>query len=400
MDPSRSTRLRTAPPGVLPYYLAVEVTAVVLPFAVPSAAPSGREWLYLAILLGAAVVQTELSAKAERLQRFLAGNPYVSVSSVWFFAAALSVPPAFACLLAALIYGHVWLRMSGVPGARLYRVTCSVATYAVAIYAARGVADLAGGAPDLAATAAAGVTFFLVNTVLVMIGFKLHEPSRPILSFAGSVSENLLDAATLCLGGTAAALLATWPWLVLLLVPPVVLLHRGELGRRLELQAHDPKTGLLTIAEWRSRAEAELSRTARCGGECGVLMIDLDHFKRVNDTYGHLAGDAVLRAVAETVQGEVRIYDSVGRFGGEEFVVLLPGIGREHSVAVAERIRDAVGSLAVVVDGGVRIGGLSVSIGVAVSDGEAVPVDTVMGAADKAVYAAKNTGRNRVCGGR
>jgi diguanylate cyclase (GGDEF)-like protein len=401
---SRELRLRTAPSGVVPYYLVVEIAAVVLPFVVPSAAPTARDWVAAGILLAAAVAQTELSVQAERIRRFLAGNPHISVSSVWFFAATLSVPPMLASVLTVLIYAHLWARMAGVPGTHLYRTLCTVATYVVTIYATRAVADLlgpAGGAPGVLRALGAGVTFFLVNTVLVMIGFKLHQPDRPLLSFAGSVSENVLDAATLCLGTTAAVLLSARPWLVPLLVLPLVLLHRGELGRRLELQSgRDPKTGLLTIAEWRVRAEAELSRAARAGGECGVLMLDLDHFKNVNDTHGHLAGDDVLHAVAEAVEGEVRIYDSVGRFGGEEFVVLLPGIGRGHSIAVAERIREAVAKLDVVVgDGEVRIGGLSVSIGVAVHPAAGAGVDQVLGAADKAVYAAKNAGRDRVCAG-
>jgi diguanylate cyclase (GGDEF)-like protein len=395
--PYRDTRLGTAPPGVLPYYLVVEAAAVVLPFAVPSAPPTAREWLFFAILLGSAAVQTELSVKAERMRRFLSRNPHVSVTSVWFFAATLSMPAVLASVLAVLLYGHLWLRTAeGVPGTRLYRATCSVATNVVTIFAAHAVAGASGG--GAVGTVAAGLTFLLVNTLLVMIGFKLHEPARPILSFAGSVAENLLDAATLCLGAAAAALLVVQPWLVPLLVPPLVLLHRGELGRRLELQTRDAKTGLLAIAEWRARAEAELGRAARTGAGCGILMIDLDHFKRVNDTHGHLAGDDVLRAVAEAVRGEVRIYDSVGRFGGEEFVVLLPGIGQGHSVAVAERIRDAVAELAVEVAGGARtVTGLSVSIGVAVHPAAGAAVDEVLGAADRAVYEAKNSGRNRVC---
>jgi diguanylate cyclase (GGDEF)-like protein len=375
----------------------VEAAAVVLPFAVPSAAPTAREWLFFGILLGSAALQTELSAKTERMRRFLSRNPHVTVTSVWFFAATLMMPAVLASVLAVLLYGHLWVRTAGgVPGARLYRAACSVATNVVTIFAAHSVAGAFGA--GAAGTVAAGLTFLLVNTLLVMIGFKLHEPARPIISFAGSAAENLLDAATLCLGAAAAALLAVQPWLVPLLVPPLVLLHRGELGRRLELQTRDAKTGLLTIAEWRSRAEAELSRAARTGAGCGILMIDLDHFKRVNDTHGHLVGDDVLRAVAQAVQGEVRVYDSVGRFGGEEFVVLLPGIGQGHSVAVAERIRDAVAQLSVAVAGGAAaVTGLSVSIGVAAHPAAGAGVDQVLGAADKAVYAAKNSGRNRVC---
>lgn len=378
---------RGVPTGVVPYYLAVEAAAVTLLLvAVPSTKPAPREWFFFAVLLGCAVVQTELSAKAERMRRFLSRNPHVSVGSVWHFAAVLAMPPVLASVLAVLAYGHLWLRTAGgVPGARLYRATCSAATHVVTVFAAGSVAVAAG-------PIAAGLVFVLVNTLLVMIGFKLHEPARPILSFAGSVAENLLDAATLCLGAVAAALLPVRPWLVPLLVLPVVLLHRGELGRRLELQAHDHKTGLLTIAEWRERAEAELGRA----GVCGILMLDLDHFKRVNDTHGHLAGDEVLRAVAGAIRGEVRVFDAVGRFGGEEFVVLLPGIGGVHSVAVAERIRDAVAGLVVVADG-TTIAGLSVSIGVAVHPAAGRGVDAVLGAADKAVYAAKNSGRDRVC---
>ncbi|MET8847437.1 GGDEF domain-containing protein [Amycolatopsis sp. NPDC004625] len=400
VHPSGGTRLRTAPPGVLPYYLAVEAAAVILPFLVPSTAPTAREWLFFAILLGSALAQAELSAQAERMQRFLARNPHVSLSSVWIFAAALVMPPGLAAVLTVLIYAHAWARTADVPGVRPYRVTCSVATCVVTAFAAWAVAGLFGtgaGAPGVAAAFAAGLTFFLVNTVLVMIGFKLHDPSRPWLSLAGSVPENVLDAATLCFGAVAAVLLTARPWLVPLLVLPLVLLRRGELGRQLALRTRDHTTGLLTIAEWRARAEAELERARRTGGACGILMIDLDHFKRVNDTHGHLAGDDVLRAVARAVRGEVRIYDAVGRFGGEEFVVLLPGIGQAHSAAVAERIRDAVAGLAVETADGRRIDGLSVSIGVAVHPAAGSGVDQVLGAADKAVYEAKHTGRNRVC---
>jgi diguanylate cyclase (GGDEF)-like protein len=289
-------------------------------------------------------------------------------------------------------------------GVHLYRVTCSAATMVVTAHATWTVLDLLGLHDEpagLVAIVAGGSTFFVVNTLLVMIGFKLHDPQRPFLSFIGSRAENMLDIVTLCLGGTTALLLVAHPSLVALMLLPVVLLPRGELGRQLEMMAdRDHKTGLLTIAEWRKRADAELSRTQWADAPCGILMIDIDHFKRINDTYGHLAGDVVLRVVADAVDHEVRIYDSVGRFGGEEFVVLLPGISQEHSIAVAERIREAVTKLVIVTstnDGEMTIKDVSVSIGVAVSPTAGIVLDQVLGAADKAVYRAKRFGRNQVC---
>jgi diguanylate cyclase (GGDEF)-like protein len=156
-------------------------------------------------------------------------------------------------------------------------------------------------------------------------------------------------------------------------LPAVLCLHRAVPARHLEKAANvDSKTGLLTAAAWHTRAQrALLHRKDRAGGLCAVLV--LDRFKAVNDAYGHLAGDHVLAAVAAVLRAEVRDRDLVGRFGGEEFVVLVdggPGNGADLRVedvsAVAERIRRRVAGLRVAVPapGGSRtIEGLSVSIG-------------------------------------
>jgi diguanylate cyclase (GGDEF)-like protein len=126
-------------------------------------------------------------------------------------------------------------------------------------------------------------------------------------------------------------------------------------------------------------------------------MVDLDHFKRVNDTYGHLAGDEVLKAVAGTMRRSVRDYDTVGRFGGEEFVVLLPGLRNRDVLATAERIRRAISQLRVPLpDSDIVLSTLSASIGVAVYPDAASGVDELVHAADAALYRAKRAGRNRV----
>ncbi|WP_161992416.1 GGDEF domain-containing protein [Pseudonocardia sp. EV170527-09] len=139
-----------------------------------------------------------------------------------------------------------------------------------------------------------------------------------------------------------------------------------------------------------------------------MLILDLDHFKAVNDGYGHLAGDEVLTAVAATLKAQVREVDPVGRFGGEEFVVLLAGLpvgpeGCALAHGAAERIRRTIRSLTVHVDapgGGITIRDLSVSVGVAVTGGDGESLDDLLQVADHALYAAKRAGRDQVRIGR
>jgi diguanylate cyclase (GGDEF)-like protein len=180
-------------------------------------------------------------------------------------------------------------------------------------------------------------------------------------------------------------------------------LHRAVLVRQLEEVAYtDGKTGLLTAAAWQAQAARAVRRAQRAGPGAAVMILDLDHFKAVNDRHGHLAGDDVLAAVAAELQAGVRANDVVGRFGGEEFVVLmpdLPGAGRDELHLVAERLRLRIAALQVPVDtadGLLTISGLSVSIGGARVPADASTLDQVLKAADTALYAAKRGGRNRV----
>jgi diguanylate cyclase (GGDEF)-like protein len=132
----------------------------------------------------------------------------------------------------------------------------------------------------------------------------------------------------------------------------------------------------------------------RTGDRLGILMIDLDHFKHLNDRFGHAAGDRVLRAVAETISAAVRLEDTPARYGGEEFVVVLRRATSEQAAAVAERIRADIESIAPAeLSLTERV---TVSIGVAVADAESSDVRALIETADDALYRAKKQGRNRV----
>jgi two-component system, chemotaxis family, response regulator WspR len=138
----------------------------------------------------------------------------------------------------------------------------------------------------------------------------------------------------------------------------------------------------------------ELARASRDQQPVAVVMSDLDHFKSVNDNYGHPAGDAVLKQAVQRFNSCVRAYDHVGRYGGEEFMVVLPRCNREHAATIAERLRNSIASEPIQA-GDVALNVTS-SFGVAVSTGAQAEVHDIISAADKALYVAKTSGRNRV----
>lgn len=159
--------------------------------------------------------------------------------------------------------------------------------------------------------------------------------------------------------------------------------------------ARDPLTGLWNHEEILRQLESELERARRAGQSVGVVMVDVDLFKNVNDQYGHLAGDAVLRAAAEVMRTLMRRYDAVGRYGGDEFLVVMPDCSPERAALFAERLRAGVGTDPVDTSEGLIP--VTLSLGATVSrEGAETDVKTLVQAADQALYQAKSAGRNRV----
>jgi diguanylate cyclase (GGDEF)-like protein len=156
---------------------------------------------------------------------------------------------------------------------------------------------------------------------------------------------------------------------------------------------HDDLTGLWNRAMVRQHLTAEISRAKRAGKPVAVVLADLDHFKQVNDTFGHQAGDAVLREATARLRLALRIYDSIGRYGGEEFLIVLPDCDTDAAVIVAERARACVATPMRINDVDMP---LSVSLGVASTRTSPEDADDLIRAADEALYRAKAGGRNRV----
>jgi diguanylate cyclase (GGDEF)-like protein len=162
-----------------------------------------------------------------------------------------------------------------------------------------------------------------------------------------------------------------------------------------ERATRDALTGLWNRALILDILERELARSRREGGPVGVIMADIDHFKAVNDRHGHLAGDEVLRQVGRRMRAVLRPYDTIGRYGGEEFLAVLPGCGCTATMALAERLRQCVAAEAVDADGEpIRV---TLSLGVAAGFGSLVGDSAeLLRAADGALYQVKRGGRNRV----
>jgi len=162
----------------------------------------------------------------------------------------------------------------------------------------------------------------------------------------------------------------------------------------LRIQAtHDFLTQLLNRAGIMDALAQELNRSDRSQGIFSVIMADIDHFKQINDTYGHAAGDQVLREVAARIKASLRSYDLAGRYGGEEFLVIVPDCNEEAALHVAEKMRKAVCGSSIQILGTDRT--ISISLGVSTRD-VASSADALLCAADTALYQAKSSGRNRV----
>lgn len=339
-----------------------------------------------------------LSALVTGLQRRRSRGFPAAVSGIWELAAIVLAPPLFAFTVpaaAAAIAGRPARRLAcalGPAAAGLTDGAVSAAFHA----AAPPLRDGTQGGTWLLAVAAAGV----LRQVLACAVGRLAWRGEPTSGPAGGWELARGGLAELCTAVlvTCAAVLS--PLCVLLAVPLATPLLRSLQHAQLARDARtDRKTGLLNAAAWQDAAGAEITRAVRARLPLAMILLDVDHFKVVNDTHGHLAGDQVLRAVAGIITSQLRDYDIAGRYGGEEFAVLLPHTLPGQARRIAERLRLAVAAgdlTASAGDGPPARMRVTVSAGVASLADGGPGLLALIAAADLALYDAKAAGRNRV----
>ena len=389
---------------MLALILFVEAAAIgVTAFLAGHSVVDRKAMVTLGIIVFLGVTMGELSRHVERVRRRFNDTPHVNLTSVWTFSAALVLPPVLTPVVICLLYVHLfWRSWYRVRGVRPYRLVFTASTVALSAHTAWAISHaFAPAAWDqpwvVVAVAVAVIAYSCVNSGLVAVAITLHEKRLDLRRALGTGKENALEYGTLGLGAITGLLISINPLWAVMIVPALLVLHRSVLMRQLEEAAStDQKTGLANATSWTNLATAEIQRAARDESQVGVLMVDLDHFKAVNDAHGHLVGDQVLQAVADVLAASARRYDVVGRWGGEEFVVLCPEVTSEALRGIAERMCERVRELRVPVEGGVVIDGLSVSIGIALYPEFGPELQDVLLAADDALFVAKDSGRNQV----
>jgi diguanylate cyclase (GGDEF)-like protein len=375
--------------------------AVVFAGAARDVPADSTDWALAAAILVAAVVQSEIT------RRLHAGHaePHAGTgtTAAWAMASAIAVHLTLAIALVLVLHLYQGLRERHGGG----DLVDAFAGHACAVIAAHFAASLGAWATPspqadtrgVLAIAAAVAAWLVVDHAA---GFLRHH--RVVLGHAEDLGLQAGLLTTGAISGALAGALAPAGFLVVVAaVPVVVMLHGAAVTGQLEAEASvDRKTGLATAACWQAGADRTFADAERTGRPVGVLMVDLDHFKRLNDTHGHRAGDDVLAAIGACLRAQLRDADLAGRFGGEEFTVLLPGADVAETMTAAERIRATISTLHVTtVDTRGRrvvITDVTASVGVAVHPHDGATAGECLRVADSLVYLAKERGRNTVVG--
>jgi diguanylate cyclase (GGDEF)-like protein len=383
---------------------ALAVCAVAV--AVAHTRSHGSELLLGAALLACGIVAIESTRNVKEAH----GEVVRDLQSVWLLAIAIALPPVFAFLAPFPLMAYKLLR---VPRLVIYRRLFSNATLSLAYGSASQVfhaipASVAGAVPGsgkhaltwTASVAVCGLLGWVVNYGLLVVAIKLADPASRVRDLVGSRESITTDLLELSLAVSLTLVVRINPILMALALPSVVLCKRSIMRAQLVSHARiDAKTGLLNAGTWQREAEAEFFRALRGHMPLALAMVNIDHFTDVNDMAGHLVRDQLIRDIAGMLRDQLPGHDLIGRFGSEEFAILLPQTGRTEAQRISERLRDHIAGEPIAIESGTQEGfvfRLTVSIGVAVLNESRRALAELIGAADSALGQAKSTGWSKV----
>ena len=395
--------LRGWPVWQLPRWLAACVTAVIAAYAAAVAGALAStpvrpgDLRLCAVFVGCGAASVELTRRAgerEGLTR--------DVYAIWDLPAAVLLPPLYALVIPL---PRAVLTEWRIRRTLLHRRAYSTAAPCLANAAASLVfrSALWGGWGSgghalawITLAVGCGLVSMAVQACLILPPFKATAaPGTRLRSLVLGQEAVCNQVTELCLAVLTAFAAAHSALALVVALPLVIVLQRSLRHTSLAAAARtDAKTGLLNAGAWQREAAVEVTR-ARAQTPLAVAIADIDHFKAVNDTHGHLAGDAVLAAVSAAMRDLLRDCDLCGRFGGEEFALLLPRTTAAEALEITERIRQGISQLAIPRDGTAAIR-VTISIGVAVPSQARHTLDDLLAAADHALYQAKRSGRDRV----
>ena len=351
------------------------------------------------------VALTALTIVSQFLEVEAPGRQSYYPHLVFLFAGALLLPSSYFALLVLIPHVAEWIRKRLAKSPLLrnwYIQPFNIATHLIAGAAARWlftalVSDATAFATpaSLLAVTLAAVVYVLINHLLVGLALLLARG----ISLRGScvlAPANLAgDLVQLYQGYVVAILWTISPWLIVPALSPLVMIYRALMVPQLKQEAQtDPKTGLWNARHFNALFNAELDRAGRFNRPLALIMADFDLLRNVNNTYGHLAGDAVLAAVGRIIREAAREYDIPARFGGDEFCIGLPEAGPDEARVFAERLRTAIASTAFEVPNVSVPIHVTMSLGIACFPSDATTLNDLIHQADVAVYQAKLKGGN------
>jgi diguanylate cyclase (GGDEF)-like protein len=399
-------------PRSLAIFIAVVVLADIAAIGVSAASLSvhAHDLMVFGALLACSAATVELTRRVTEPEGVVK-----DVHAIWELPVVIVLPPLYALLIPVVRFALIqWRVRRGPVHRRVFSAAAIGLAYGATSLVFTALAHLALGGRNsgvgglrpahnvsvwISVVAACAVMQWAVNQALVLTAIKASAPEIRVRElFGGESLRN--DVTELCVAVLATLAIAMSVLTVVIALPFVTMLQRSFRHAQLVKDSRtDSKTGLLNAATWDREAAAELARAVRTRSALAVALLDIDRFKSINDIHGHLVGDQVIKEIARTLDSLLRDYDLAGRFGGEEFSVLLPQTRAVDAFRIAERIRSHIAGLSIIAPGatgGERVQ-VTVSIGVSALDGgDKRELADLMATADAALYRAKASGRDQV----